>query len=109
MGKIMSSKILNVTEKELVNFGSVWNELLKIKLDILFQISEEKKEDFGKLLEEFLPEALEDEHKYLLSDKYIINKPSEKQVKVNNQKTNEPVEDKLEQKEIKVNNQETNK
>jgi len=70
--------MLDVTPRELENYGSVWKELLKIKIDILYQISLEKKEDFAELLREFLPEALEDEYKHLLGDKYILNKPPKK-------------------------------
>lgn len=74
----MTSTILDVTPRELENYGSVWKELLKIKIDILYKISLEKKEDFTELLGEFLPEALENEYKHLLGDKYILNKPPKK-------------------------------
>lgn len=74
----MTTTILDVTPRELENYGSVWKELLKIKIDILYKISLEKKEDFAELLREFLPESLEDEYKHLLDDKYILNKPPKK-------------------------------
>lgn len=74
----MTTTMLDVTPRELENYGSVWKELLKIKIDILYKISLEKKEDFAELLGEFLPEALEDEYKHLLGDKYILNKPPKK-------------------------------
>ena len=40
-------------------FSDIWKELLKEKVNIIFKIANEKKVDFHKLLEEFIPEAFE--------------------------------------------------
>ena len=68
--------LLDLSPKQLENFGAVCNEILRIKIDILYKISIEKNEDFLELLKEFLPDALENEHKYLLDNLYILNQTS---------------------------------
>lgn len=65
----MSDQI-NLSSAQVDNFKSVWLELLKKKISIIYDISNCKNVDFLELLEEFVPEAFE--YKSTWEDLYII-------------------------------------
>jgi hypothetical protein len=61
---------INLSNTQVSNFKSVWLELLKKKISIIYDISNHKNVDFIKLLKEFVPEAFD--HKPEWEDLYII-------------------------------------
>lgn len=61
---------INLSNTQVNNFKSVWLELLKKKISIIYDISKNKNEDFLELLKEFVPEAFN--HKSEWEDLYII-------------------------------------
>jgi hypothetical protein len=61
---------ISLSTTQVDNFKSVWFELLKKKIAIIYDISNHKNVDFMELLNEFVPEALE--HKSEWEDLYII-------------------------------------
>ena len=71
--------IMNITPKQLENFGSVWQQLLKQKVNIIYQISQHKKVNFEELLKEFIPEALD--YKSLWEDNYLVKSETKQETK----------------------------
>ena len=67
----MELSIMDVTSKQLETYGDVWKQLLKHKIEIIYKISIDKKQNFKDLLTEFIPEAFD--NKELWEDEYIIN------------------------------------
>ena len=61
---------ISLSNTQVNNFKSVWLELLKKKIAIIYDISIHKNVDFMELLSEFVPEALD--HKTEWEDLYII-------------------------------------
>ena len=61
---------ISLSNTQVNNFKSVWLELLKKKISIIYDISIHKNVDFMELLSEFVPEALD--HKTEWEDLYII-------------------------------------
>lgn len=57
--------------EKLTNFNSVWEDILKIKIEILSKIGEEQGVGLKELINEFLPVAYD--YKHLWEDTYIIN------------------------------------
>lgn len=53
----MISEILELKGKDIKNFESVYKELIKQKVGIIYKIAQEKNENFSDLLDEFVPEA----------------------------------------------------
>ena len=75
---------INLSNIQVNNFKSVWLELLKKKISIIYDISTHKNVDFINLLKEFIPEAFD--HKSEWEDLYIIKENTYKTI--NNEKKN---------------------
>lgn len=50
---------MEFSDKQMKTFSDIWNELMKQKIKIIYEIAKEKREPFNNLLEEFVPEALD--------------------------------------------------
>lgn len=70
---------MDITSKQQENYNTVWFELLKQKVQIIYDIALFKKIDFIELLNEIVPEA--NNYKHLWAHKYILPKISSKPVK----------------------------
>ena len=62
---------MEITTKQHVSYNTVWFELLKQKVQIIYDIALFKKVDFIELLDELLPEA--NNYKHLWESKYILS------------------------------------
>ena len=70
---------MDITSKQHENYNTVWFELLKQKVQIIYDISLFKKVDFIELLNEMIPEAKD--HKNIWENNYILPKTSSKSIK----------------------------
>ena len=70
---------MDLTKKQVENYNTVWFEILKQKIQIIYEISKQKNVDFIQLLTEFVPEAFE--HKSMWEDRYILKKKNNKTTK----------------------------
>ena len=70
---------MDITSKQHENYNTVWFELLKQKVQIIYDIALFKKVNFMELLNEMIPEA--NNYKYLWENKYILPKTSSKPIK----------------------------
>jgi len=53
----MAKEVLEFEVKDVTKFESVYKELIRQKVGIIFKIAQEKNENFSDLLDEFVPEA----------------------------------------------------
>ena len=71
----MMSEILELKGKDIKNFESIYKELIKQKVGIIYKIAQEKNENFIHLLDEFVPEARDFsevwEHEYIFESKKL--------------------------------------
>jgi hypothetical protein len=79
MNKFYLFEQMDITSKQQENYNTVWFELLKQKVQIIYDIALFKKVDFIELLNEMIPEA--NNYKDLWEHKYIPKKKSEKPIK----------------------------
>ena len=76
---------IHLTDSSMKGFNHVWQQLLIIKVKVLYEIAQNKKCSFRELIDEFIPEAIENrelwEKDYLLDENFFgkhINKQKER-------------------------------
>ena len=67
----MVNNILEIQGKDVKNFESVYKELIRQKVGIIYKIAQEKNENFINLLNEFVPEA--NDFSEVWENEYIFN------------------------------------
>ena len=65
------NNIISINSDDLDGFNNIWKKLLKQKVRIVYEIANDKKYDFNKLLEEVCPEAIK--NRDLWENDFIIN------------------------------------
>lgn len=62
---------IDVSKSAMQGFNSVWNQVLVVKVKIIYDIAQNKGISFKNLLNEFIPEAFE--HKELWHNDFILD------------------------------------